>query len=66
MKVPMGHKKTKAEKGGKDPWMERPFHSRTPRHPWSERTPPAGEDDWNDWFEVENKWRDNILPVNND
>lgn len=32
---------------------------------WLERGGPRG-DDWNDWFEIENKWGDNIVPRNND
>jgi hypothetical protein len=65
MKVPMGHKKTKVEKKRKDPWMDRKDLSRGSRYPWLERAASAGEDDWNDWFHVENKWRDKIPPVNN-
>lgn len=32
---------------------------------WLERGCPT-DDDWNDWFEIENKWGDNIVPRNND
>lgn len=32
---------------------------------WLERGAPPN-DDWNDWFDVENRWRDNIVPANND
>ena len=28
--------------------------------------PVAGESGPEDWFEVENRWRDNIVPSNND
>ena len=35
-----------------------------PRRP--ERDTSAGEDIWDDWFEIENRWRDNINPSNND
>ncbi|HVZ81547.1 MAG TPA: DUF2934 domain-containing protein [bacterium] len=31
---------------------------------WLERGAPLG-DDLNDWYEVENRWRDNIVPANN-
>ena len=47
-----------------------PFHLGDPLgrdyFQWLEKASQAGEDDWNDWFEVENKWRDNIVPSNND
>lgn len=31
---------------------------------WLERGAPPG-DDLRDWYEVENRWRDNIVPSNN-
>lgn len=47
-----------------------PFHFKDPLgtgyYRWLEKTSQAGEDDWNDWFEVENKWRANIVPFKND
>jgi hypothetical protein len=33
---------------------------------WLERGAPAGGDGQEDWYEVENRWRDNIVPENND
>ena len=33
---------------------------------WLERGAPSGGDGNEDWFEVENRWRDNIVPWNND
>ena len=39
---------------------------RAPYFQWLEKDYDAGEDDWNDWFEVENKWRTHIAPTNND
>jgi len=32
---------------------------------WLERGAPQG-DSQEDWYEVENKWRDNIVPTRND
>ncbi|HUO57855.1 MAG TPA: DUF2934 domain-containing protein [bacterium] len=32
---------------------------------WLERGAPPG-DGQEDWYEVENRWRDNIVPANND
>ena len=32
---------------------------------WLERGSPQG-DGQEDWYEVENRWRDNIVPTNND
>lgn len=32
---------------------------------WLKRAMPSA-DEWNDWYEMENKWRDNIVPQNND
>ena len=33
---------------------------------WLKKGSPAGSDGREDWLEVENRWRDNIVPENND
>jgi|GEM_PF-5619014 len=33
---------------------------------WVERGMPEEDDGQEDWYQAENKWRDNIVPANND
>lgn len=66
MKELMDHKKVKEEKDPKGTPSHRKDRPPTAYLQWMEKGSAAGEDDWGDWFEVENKWRDNIVPSNND
>ncbi len=59
---------TKKQNGFLDPKQSNPSHGQLREaayYRWLERGMPEGEG-LEDWFEVENKWRDNIVPSRND